>query len=211
MHIEGKRDSSIVLEQTTLNYIRRNVTLERVEEVERALSQWIPSSVFDTEGYLSNALMESVYRGHEGSFKIDFSKARGVGFLSLILYILLGEPKVDLPRVPGQEIVNKIKGVLKKRLKKNSYFLRFALTYLDLKTGDKTETGWINIDAYVYPLLGGEIYFYCTLRALMEISKNALTNEKYCFPRFINWKEGIVDYLVHEAISRLKTQEKRSL
>jgi len=86
------------------------------------------------------------------------------------------------------------------RFEKDSYFLRYSLTFLDVKLGDRDErTGWVNIEPYIYPMLGGEIFFYCTLRALMEISKKALTDKKYDYQPPVNWKKGVVDYLVHEA------------
>jgi hypothetical protein len=47
-------------------------------------------------------------------------------------------------------------------------------------------------------LLGGEIFYYCTLTALINISKKALTDEKYNYLPMMNWKEGIVEYLVSE-------------
>jgi len=50
----------------------------------------------------------------------------------------------------------------------------------------------------IYPLFGGEIFYYCTLRALIEISKRALTDEKYDYLPVMSWKEGVVHYLVYE-------------
>jgi len=46
----------------------------------------------------------------------------------------------------------------------DSYFARLSLRYLDVKTGKRVRgTIWIDVDPYIYPLLGGEIFFYCTL------------------------------------------------
>ena len=74
------------------------------------------------------------------------------------------------------------------------------MKFLNLKTGKKTETGWINVDPYVYEILGGEIFFYCTLRALIEVSRKALRDPKYDY-FVMNWKEGIVHYLISEITS----------
>lgn len=187
-------------ESTVLTWIRRNVTLERVKEAEETLSNWWFSiNLLNLDKYFNSVLMENVYRGYKGSFKIDSSKVRGLTFLGLILYTLFGEPKIDYSRVINEENSAKIKKVLQKHFRKNSYFLRYSLKLISLKTGDlNKKTGWINIVPYTYPLLGAEIFYYCTLRALIEISKKALKNKNYNFPRFINWKEGIIDYLINE-------------
>ena len=189
-----------------LDYIRENVTLDRIEEVEETLTCWIPS--LDLEKYFDELLMETVYRSHKGSFKIDSSKVRGLAFLGFILYILFGEPKFNPAEVMSKEVQQKLRKVLKKQFETNSYFLRYSLRYLDVKTGEKFEkTRWINIEPYVYPILGGEIFFYCTLRALIEISKKALTDKNYDYLPILNWKEGVVDYLVHEANGRRRIFE----
>lgn len=196
------KNKSVKWKNIALLYIRENVTLDRLEEVEETLSEWIFCwSLFDLQKYFDELLMESVYRSHKGSLKIDFSKVRGLVFLGLILYILFGEPNFDPSEVISEKVQNKFKQVLRKRFEKDSYFLRYSLKFLDVKTGDRDEkTGWVNIEPYIYPMLGGEIFFYCTLRALIEISKKALTDKKYDYLPLLNWKEGVVDYLVHEAI-----------
>ena len=195
-------NKSIKSENVVLDYIRRNVTLERIKRVERILLEWAPfANLLNLDEYFDLILMESIYRAHKGSFKIDASKIRGMAYLELILYILFGEPEFDPHFVIGKENIIKLKKALKKHFEKDSYFLRYSLNYLAIKTGDlNKKTGWINIEPYVYPLLGGEIFYYCTLRALIEISKKALTDEKYDYIPIMNWKEGIVHYLVYEII-----------
>jgi hypothetical protein len=111
----------------------------------------------------------------------------------------LGEPKFDPDRVLSRENEMKIGKVLRRYFEKDSYFLKYSLCYLATKTGDRNKrSGRINIEPYVYPLLGGEIFYYCTLTALINISKKALTDEKYNYLPMMNWKEGIVEYLVSE-------------
>lgn len=68
-------------------------------------------------------------------------------------------------------------------------------------------TIWINIDPFIYPLLGGEIFFYCTLIALIDVAKKALMDEKYDYFPMMNWKEGIVQYLVGELIGNQLFEE----
>jgi len=174
-------------ENKVLSFIRENVSLERIKEVEEKLALY---DARDLDKYFEEALMESVYRGHKGSFKIQFSKGRGEVFLSCILYLLFGEWDVE--------------ETIEKHFDKENYFRKFATKFLNLKTGDKTETGWINIDPYVYEILGGEIFFYCTLRALIEISKKALEDPKYDY-YVMDWKEGITQYLVREIIANEAT------
>jgi len=166
-----------------LNFIRENVSLDRIKEVEEKLALY---DSMDLDKYFNMALMESVYRGHKGSFKLQFSKGRGEIFLSCILYVLFGEWKVEES--------------IEKHFDKESYFRKFTMKFLNLKIDDKTETGWINIDPYVYEILGGEIFFYCTLRALLEVSEKALTDPEYDYI-VMDWKEGIVQFLVSEIIS----------
>ncbi|MGB9854370.1 MAG: hypothetical protein ACPLRY_06160 [Candidatus Bathyarchaeales archaeon] len=190
--------NAIKWENIALDYIRRNVSLDRIGEVERALAVW---SSMDVEKYLDEIFMESVYRGHKGSYKIMYSKFRGEMYLGFILYILFVEPKIDIDCYDSSREVKKIKRVLKKRFEKDSYFLRYCQEFLKIKTGDENEkTGWINTEPYIYPILGGEIFFYCTLKALIDISKKALTDKKYDYLPWMNWKEGVVEYLIHEAI-----------
>jgi len=184
-----------------LLYIRKNVTLDRIKEVEETLSDWMDGNLLDLDDYFNQILMESVYRSHKGSYKIDSSKCRGLISLGFILYILFGEPKFNPDEVMSEKVQKRFKQILRNRFEKDSYFLRYFLKFLDVKIGDRDEkTGWVNIEPYIYSILGGEIFFYCTLRALMEISKKALTDKKYDYQPPVNWKEGVVDYLVNEAI-----------
>jgi len=185
-------------ENIVLDYIRKNVTIERIREVEEALSVWSSPNL---DKYIDEILMESVYRSHKGSYKIDSSKCRGEMYLGYVLYILFGEPKIDTKRYIESEEVKKIKKVLREGFEKDSYFLRYCLEFLRVKTGDRDKkSGWINVEPCIYPILGGEIFFYCTLKALMGVSKKALADKKYDYLPMMNWKEGVVDHLVHEAI-----------
>lgn len=61
-----------------LDFIRDNVTLDRIRGVEKRLRDEL-----DLNNYFDEVLMESVYRGHEGSYKIDISKSRGTLSLNL--------------------------------------------------------------------------------------------------------------------------------
>jgi hypothetical protein len=192
------QDKTFRWKNIALDYIRKNVMLERIQEVERALSDLSSSNV---DKYFDKILMESVYRSHKGSYKIMYSKSRGEMYLGFILYILFGEPILDTKCYISNKEVKKTKKVLKKRFERDSYFFKYSLEFLGIKTGDEDKkTGWIDIRPYVYPILGGEMFYYCTLMALIEISKKALTDKKYDFLPPLNWKEGIVDYVVHEAI-----------
>lgn len=200
-------------ENIVLEYIREKVTMDRIEDVEEALSEtasrYGPRSLLDFKQYFDGELMETVYRGIKGSYKIDASKFRGTAFLESILYILFGEPRIDQDRVQAEESEKRIKSVLKKRFERRSPFVRYSLRFLEAKTGKKfPKTYWINIEPYVYPLLGGEIFFYCTLRALMEVSKKALKDKKYNYLPVMNWKEGVVEYLASEAIGTKKFVKK---
>ena len=56
--------------------------------------------------------MESVYRAHKGSYKIDASKSRGLAYLQLILYLLFGEPKFSSIHVLSEENELKIRNTL---------------------------------------------------------------------------------------------------
>jgi hypothetical protein len=47
---------------------------------------------------------------------------------------------------------------------------------------------------------GGEIFFYCTLKALIEICEKAIKNKDFSFPQFLTPKEGIVDCLISEIL-----------
>lgn len=199
-------------EPTVLNYIRKNISLSRVKEVEKTLSEWWPPiNLLDLDKYFNWALMETVYRSHKGSYKIEDSKIRGTAYLALILHLLFGEPKFNPVHVISVEYKKKIVNVLRKHFEKDSYFLTYSLKYLAIKTGERDKrTGWINIEPYVYPILGGEIFYYCTLMALIEISKKALKDKNYQFPQIINWKEGIIDYLVSEVIGKHIIEESSS-
>jgi hypothetical protein len=59
-----------------LGYIR-SVTLDRTREAEKILSEWFSVNLLKLEEYFDAVLMESVYRSHKGSRKIDASKVRG--------------------------------------------------------------------------------------------------------------------------------------
>jgi hypothetical protein len=94
-----------------------------------------------------------------------------------------------------------MKKVLERHFPKGSHFLDYSLKYLEAKTGEKDErTGWINVKPYMYPTIGGEIFFYCTLKALMEIGEKALKNKDYSLPQFVTPKEGIVNCLISEIL-----------
>jgi hypothetical protein len=182
----------------TVEYIRRNVSLERVRKVEGLLSKWY---MLNLREYFERWLMESVYRGHKRSYKIDYSKARGLSFLCCILYILFGEPELTESWQSTGKLKEEMERVLEKHFPKGSHFLEYSLKYLEAKTGEKNErTEWINVKPYVYPTIGGEIFFYCTLKALIEISEKAIKNKDYSLPQFVNPKEGIVDCLIREIL-----------
>ncbi|RLI19373.1 hypothetical protein DRO47_06435 [Candidatus Bathyarchaeota archaeon] len=202
------RDKPSERKNPVLEYIRENVTLNRVREVENVLSEWWGVDMSDPKQYFDSVLMESVYRGHKGSYKIDSCKLRGIAYLQLILYILFGEPNFDPVCVLSKENIAKIKKALKKHFKGDGYFARLSLRYLNVKTGKRVKgTMWIDIEPYIYPLLGGEIFFYCTLTALIDVAKRALTDKEYDYFPIMNWKEGIVEYLVSELVENQLFEE----
>jgi len=94
----------------TVEYIRGNVPLERVQRVEDLLSKW---RMLNLREYLERWLMESVYRGHRRSYKIDYSKWRGVWFLRCILYILFGEPEITESWQPSSQFKEEMERVLR--------------------------------------------------------------------------------------------------
>jgi hypothetical protein len=182
----------------TVEYIRRNISPERVRKVEDLLSKW---NMLNLREYFERWLMESVYRGHRRSYKIDYSKWRGLWFLRCILYILFGEPELTESWQSSEKLKEEMKKVLEKHFPKGSHFLEYSLKYLEAKTGEKDErTGWINVKPYMYPTIGGEIFFYCTLKALIEICEKAIKNRDYSFPQFVTPKEGIVNCLISEIL-----------
>jgi hypothetical protein len=181
-----------------LDYIRRNIPLERVQRIEDLLSKW---RMLNLGEYFERWLMDGVYRGHRWSFKIDYSKERGLWYLCCILYILFGEPELTESWQSNSRLKEEMERVLEKHFPKGSHFLEYSLKYLEAKTGDKDErTGWINVKPYVYPTIGGEIFFYCTLKALIEICEKAIKNKDYSLPQFATPKECIVDCLIHEIL-----------
>ena len=185
----------------TVEYIRRNISPERVRKVEDLLSKW---NMLNLQEYFERWLMESVYRGHRRSYKIDYSKWRGLWFLRCILYILFGEPELTESWQSSEKLKEEMKKVLEKHFPKGSHFLEYSLKYLEAKTGEKDEkTGWINVKPYTYPTIGGEIFFYCTLKALMEISEKAIKNKDYSLPQFVAPKEGIVNCLINEILENI--------
>jgi hypothetical protein len=180
----------------TLCYIRQNVSLERVQRVEGLLSKW---RMLNLREYFERWLMDGVYRGHRRSYKIDYSRWRALWFLRCILYILFGEPELTESLQLSSQLIEEMVRVLENAFPKGSHFLEYSLRYLEAKTGDKDErTGWVNVKPYVYPTIGGEIFFYCTLKALIEVCEKALQNKDYSFPQFVTPKEGIVDCLISE-------------
>jgi hypothetical protein len=185
----------------TVEYIRRNIPPERVRKVEDLLSKW---NMLNLQEYFERWLMESVYRGHRRSYKIDYSKWRGLCFLRCILYILFGEPELTESWQSSEKLKEEIKKVLERHFPKGSHFLDYSLKYLEAKTGEKDErTGWINVKPYTYPIIGGEIFFYCTLKALMEMSEKAIKNKDYSLPQFVAPKEGIVNCLINEILENI--------
>jgi hypothetical protein len=188
------------LEGRELDFIRKNVTLERLERVGKAVKTF-SESLSDLEKYFRRDLMESVYRAHKGSLKVGSSKDRAEVFLALVLYILFGEPEVNLTNIDFNKLERRIRAVLKKRFPKPSYFSKYALRYLATKTGDRVgKTQWIDIGPYTYTILGGEIFYYCTLRALVEICRKALIRKHFNFRGIITWEQGIAMYTISEAL-----------
>lgn|GEM_PF-4763017 len=60
-----------------LAFIRKEVTLERIKLAERIVREHAmpqhAGKLSDLERYFEGALMESVYRAHKGSYKIESS------------------------------------------------------------------------------------------------------------------------------------------
>jgi hypothetical protein len=101
----------------------------------------------------------------------------------------------------NRKLKEEMERVLEKHFPKGRHFLEYSLKHLEAKTGEKNErTGWINVKPYVYPTIGGGIFFYCTLKALIEISEKAIKNKDYSLPQFVTPKEGIVDCLINEIL-----------
>jgi len=175
-------------ENRVLSYIRKNIPLKRVAEVEEQL----PS----LEKYV-NDLMETVYRSHKESWKVDFSKARGIRFLQSILYLLTGEPIKKRDWSYWEEkFPHKIDEVFQKHFVRNSYFRKYAFQYFKARIGRKTD-GYAKVDPYVFKLIGGEVFFYHTLKALLNVIKKAHEDPKYDY-RIMTWEEGITEYLISE-------------
>jgi hypothetical protein len=127
--------------------------------------------------------------GTDEAYKIDYSKWRGLWFLCCILYILFGEPELTESWQPSSRLKEEMERVLRAHFPEWSHFLEYSTQYLQTKTGDKDErTGWINVKPYIYPTIGGEIFFYCTLKALIEICEKAIKNKDYSFPQFVTPK-----------------------
>lgn len=179
-------------ENPVLDFIRKNIPLKRVVEVEKR----IPS----LEEYVKE-LTETVYRSYRGSFKVDSSKARGIDFLYSILYLLTGEPikSEDWAYSFEEEIPSEIEKVLQNYFVRNSYFRNYAVQYFKAKVGRKTG-GRVVIDPYAFKLIGGEAFFYLTLKALLNVTRRAQEDPTYRY-RIMTWEEAITDYL----ISGLKT------
>jgi hypothetical protein len=210
--MDMKLNRAVSLVDQELAFIRCNITLERIERVEKAmvLAPRRTAGVRDLERYFRGALMESVYRAHKGSFKIADSKDRAEEFLAMILYVLFGEPEVDPSDFDHEPLERRIRAVLKKWFRRDSYFSKYALRYLATKTGDKIKkTSWIDIGPYAYPILGGELFYYCTLRALLDVCRKALTDKSYSTKGIITWEQGIVTYIVAEV--RVRSKKKRAL
>lgn len=185
----------VVIDQkaySVLDYIRKNIPLERVIEIEKKVPHF--------KEYVNEGLMETVFRGHRGSFKVGFSKDRGIKFLSLILYLLTGEPKEWDYRL-GEKLPKKIESMLPKHFcdfgNYEGCFYKYAAEYAKAKIERKTETEWVLIGPYVFKLLGGEIFFYCTLKAMLKVIRRALEDPTYEYS-VMTWEEGITEYLISE-------------
>lgn len=167
-------------EHKVLDWIRSNVTLKRIEKAEKTLKE------YDVD----EQVMESVYRAHKGSIKIEYSQARGEIYLKRILYVLFGEVAKR----------KDIKKVIETHFDKDNYFGRYAHKFLDIKIiNEKKKTSWIDVEPYIYLVLGAELFFKYTLRALLNVCKKALTDPEYDYV-VMDWDEGIVEYLVYELL-----------
>ena len=180
-------------ENPVLDFIRKNIPLKRVVEVEKC----IPS----LEEYVKE-LTETVYRSYRGSCKVDSSKARGIDFLYSILYLLTGEPikSEDWAYSFEEEIPYEIEKVFQNYFVRNSYFRNYAVQYFKAKVGRKID-GRVVVDPYAFKLIGGESFFYLTLNALLNVIRRAHEDPAYSY-RIMTWEEAITDYL----ISGLKTR-----
>lgn len=193
-------------EDPVVSYIR-SIPIKRIEQAEEIMKVYDAGELLDLERYFNFALMETIYRAHKGSFKVASSKSRGQVFLALILHVLFGVPRMSPKFVFNRDIERKIRKVLDKRFENNSYFLRYSSRFLDAKTGKKTASGWVNVEPYIFSLVGAETFFYCTLKALIEICKKALSDTTFSFEGLISWQQGIVLYLLEEVVDEEKTME----
>ena len=186
-------------ESTVLNFLRSNIPPERVSDVEKRF--------LGLNDYVVN-LTETVYRSHKGSWKVDSSKARGVKFLQSILYLLTGELIKDEDLSYWEEkIPQEIEKMFQKHFVRNSYFRKYAVQYSKARVGRKTD-GYVRIDPYVFNLIGGEIFFYLTLRSLLKVIKKAQKYPEYDYRvmklgkghscQMMTWEEAITEHLVSE-------------
>jgi len=112
-------------ENLVLDFVRKNIPLERVVEVEKQL--------LDFKGHIKE-LTETIYRSHKGSWKADSSKARGVSFLQSILYLLTGEPVKRGDWTYWEEkFPHEVEKVFRKHFDRGSYFRKYAVRYFKAK------------------------------------------------------------------------------
>lgn len=163
-----------------LIYIRKNVTLKRIKEVEKELEDW---RMFDQ-------ITETVYRAYKGSFKIQHAQPISCELIRLICYLLSGK---YLKEYVGDN--KKVVKNIEKVFKKNSTFVNLTKRYLSLSTGKRTKSGWILIDECMFPLMGGELFYYCILKSILKVARQALKDKKYSY-EVMNWDEAICEYVI---------------
>jgi hypothetical protein len=175
-----------------LDYIRRNVSLDRVVEVEENIVDFVE---------FKKELMEIVYHGLTCSWKVTSSKARGIVFLRSILYLLTGEPKIeDWGIYRGDEIeVPKVECVLRTYFVKKGDFFRHATRLVKIRGSSQAKNKLqIIVHPYVFRMLDGEVFSYMLLRSLLKVIRKALDDPTYDYRPQMSWEEAITDHLVSE-------------
>jgi len=183
-------------EEDEADWIRKNVPRERLERVKQEMTKAL--KLHPPETYLSETLMEHVYRAHKGSCKIAYCYSEAVRCIQLLFHLLFGDELEADPEPRVREAPHVMRQFRRMRRSHEKNIV-------------KTKTGWIDIDKAVLPLLGGVTYFYTTLMATVCFCEKALNNPEYKVPTVVDWDEAVACYLLAEYISPLKPHAKEML
>lgn len=165
------------------DWIRRRVTLERLQEVERVIKEQgllPPSGLFD---FTIGALTESVYRIHHESIKtIAYSVSMATTSLQQLLFLFFAET--------GEATHLRMTFLKHLRSRRSDLYSYFMVVEKATRRLAEWKGEHFNVKKDSLMIMGAALFWYVTLLACIEVARKALAYKEWERSSPLTWDEA---------------------